>query len=273
MAYRARMTEPRTAFASLNIANPLVAWLVYRGEMVSGGQAHESTLNFWLMRALSAEASAGHRGVLFQNELLLEARRAQHHPEAVSRLRGFYVFDEKTSAQAGIKDWGKGFDQDYLAQVGILPDSRISRHDAQWITHHLALGGPKDWMDRYLRGEPRGAQPIWELLVEGRALVYGTTLRKAAYDVVKRTWPDSMALLELSRLGVELNSDIGLIAPMLLGHPDDLRVDFTMSFADAKNPDFLGRLSAFGGPKNTNDLGPDSNLVVPDLRRHGFKLS
>lgn len=82
-----------------------------------------------------------------------------------------------------------------------------------------------------------------------------------------------MALLELSRVGVELNSDVGLIAPMPLGHPDDLRVDFTMSFADATNPDFLDRLATFDGPKNTNDLGRDSNLVLPDLRRHGFKLS
>jgi len=131
VAYAGPMTEPRDAVASLNIADPLVAWLVYRGEMVSSGRAHESTLSFWLMRSLSAEVSARHRDARFQDELVLEARRAQQYPHVVSRLRGFYVFDTNASAQAAIEDWGGSFRQNTLADVGILPGSRISRHDAQ----------------------------------------------------------------------------------------------------------------------------------------------
>ena len=201
----------------------------------------------------------------------MEAYRAEHHPDAVSRLRGFFAFDDAASAQAAAKEWPAIYPNS-LAEVGILPGSRISRHDADWITHHLGRGGT-DWMDPYLRGEPWGANPIWELVVDGRAQVYGTSLREEAYDVVRSRWPRSMALLELSRVAVELGSDLGLIAPMLLGAPNDLRIDYVMSFADATNPDFLERLSAYDGPKNYRDVPHDFELVVPDLRQQSFKLS
>jgi hypothetical protein len=103
-------------------------------------------------------------------------------------------------------------------------------------------------------------------------VVFGTQLREAAYEVVKRVWPKSLPLLELSRVAVELGSDLGVITPMVLGEPNNYRVDFAMNFADATNPDFLERFSRYDGPKNTNDLGPESELVLPDLRPYGFKL-
>jgi hypothetical protein len=249
------MSEPREAFVHLRIQNPLVAWLVYRAEIVSGGVAHESTLSFWLMNSLRNVAVRRRRAV-YQAELELEAQRARRFPGAVPRLRGFYAFDDTESAQRAVDTWGS-FSSDNLAAIGISPDSDTSRHDAEWITHHLGQDQSSDWMDSYLAGKARGADPIWELLIDGRAIIYGTTLRKAAYGVVKRVWPVSLPLLELSRMGA----------------PDDLRVVFTMSFADAKNPDFLEQLGSFEGPKNTNDLTPDSDLVLPDLRSLGFKLS
>lgn len=266
------MDEPRTALVSLNIRNPLVAWLTYRGEMVSGGQAHDSTLSFWLMRTLMAESSRGHRSAMFRDELELEARRATHYPEAMSRLKGFYLFEDEASALAATAAWGPGFSRDTLAEVGVLPGSRVSRHDAQWITKYLG-SGETQWMDRYLSGEALGTDPVWELVVEGRALVFGTELREAAYETVKRAWPASLALLELARLGVELDSDLGLIAPLAIEDSGRRRVDFVINMADAKDPGFLERLATFDGPKNVKDLRPDAELVVPDLRPHAFELS
>lgn len=63
-----------------------------------------------------------------------------------------------------------------------------------------------------------------------------------------------MSLLEMSRVGVELGSDLGLITPMVVGVPDDRRVEFTMSFGDASNQDFLQRLTAFDGPTLAHPL-------------------
>ena len=261
----------RQALANLTIANPLVAWLVYRGELVSSAHVHDQALGFWLMNALREESSTGHRSALFQDELALEGLRQTHVPDVISRLHGFYLFDDHASAEQAIREWGNNFRQDTLVEVGILQGSRWTRHDAQWITTRLG-GADRSWMLRYLRGEPSGSDPIWELVVEGRAVVFGTALREAAYEVVKRVWPKSLALLELSRVAVELGSDLGLITPMAIGRAEDQRVDFAMNFVDAKKPDFLDRFARYDGPKNTRDLGPKSDLVLPDLRSYRFKL-
>jgi hypothetical protein len=124
----------------------------------------------------------------------------------------------------------------------------------------------------YVRGQASGQRPVWELLVDGRAVIFGTSLREAAYEVAKRTWPRSLALLEMSRVAVELDSDLGLIAPIVLGPANDQRVDFAMNFIDARNQEFLKRFADYDDPKNTADLGPAAELVLPDLRPYSFRL-
>lgn len=239
--------------------------------MVSSTRAHPQALGFWLMWALKDEASTGHRTARFEDELELEALRATDQPHAVSRLTGFYVFDDRLSAERATREWRGGFRLDGLEEVGILDGSRWSRHDAQWITNGIG-SADRSWMLPYLRGEPSGPEPIWELLVDGRAVMYGADLRKAAYDVVRRAWPKTLALLELSRVAVELRSDLGLIAAMFHGSADRRRVDFFLNFEDATNQEYLDRFAEYDGPKNTADVPPDFELVLPDLRPYSFEL-
>jgi hypothetical protein len=262
----------RTAWANLNIARPLVAWLVYRGEMVSSSQAHAQALGFWLTNALSAESRIGHRSASFRDEVALETVRCQRVPRAVSRLSGFYLFDDRTSAEVAATTWGRNFRRDALEEVGILTGSRWSRHDAQWITLNMGTGAT-GWIEPYLRGEPAGPDPIWELLVDGRAVVFGTRFREAAYDVVKRTWPQSLALLELGRVAAEVQSDLGLILPMIHGAaPHARRVDYMINMEDAEDPGFLKRVEEYDGPWNTADVRPGADIALPDLRAQGFSL-
>lgn len=109
-------------------------------------------------------------------------------------------------------------------------------------------------------------------MVDGKAIVFGTALREAAHETVGRLWPDSLPLLELARVGVELNSDIGLITPMLRDDGGGPEVVYCINMDDAKNDDFLNRLAEFDGPKNTADLNHESDLIPPDLRRGFFRL-
>ena len=113
-----------------------------------------------------------------------------------------------------------------------------------------------------------GESPLWELLVEGRGFVLGTRVRERAYETVKRTWPGSLGLLELSRVAVELDSDLGLISPFLTIDSNKVRLTLQLSFADANDPAFLERFSKYQGPKNTRDLNASASLVVPDLTHH-----
>jgi hypothetical protein len=206
-----------------------------------------------------------------RGKFALEQLRQQEHDDVVSRLSGFYVFPDETSAARASKAWGGGFTAELRVEVGLQPDSRTSKHDAQWISYQLDSASD-DWMARYLAGDPYNDSPIWELLVEGRALVYGTDLRKAAYETVKRAWPKSLGLLELARVGVELGSDLGLIVGMVIGDGAQRAVRYVMNFEDATNSAFLARFKSFEGPRNTQDLHAGVDLVRPDLRSREFTL-
>lgn len=122
----------------------------------------------------------------------------------------------------------------------------------------------RSWIDKYLSGQP-SEQPTWELLVEGRGLILGTEVRQRAYETVRNEWPDSLALLELSRVAVELGSDLGFIAPIVTVADGWAELKMYLDFRDATNPAFLYRLGRYDGPKNTADLNGKSDLVLPDL--------
>lgn len=264
------MSEPRTGFAFLDIRDPLVAWLVYRGEMVSASAADANALSFWTASYL-ADLTDERRAKRFEKELALDRLRQHQYPQAVSRLAGFYVFPDIDAATNAARQWGGSFREELLAEVGLRHDARFSCHDAEWISHELDSQS-HEWMPRYLAGEPYGDSPIWELVVDGRALVFGTTLRMAAYETVKATWPRSLALLELARQAVELDSDLGLTVGALFDIGGQRTLRYIMHFADAKNPAFLERLAAFEGPKNAKDVPPDFELVLPDLRDREFHV-
>jgi hypothetical protein len=245
----------RTGFAYLNIGEPLVAWLTYRAEMVSAGAGAWPGMSSWLAaRFFAVEIGAAGAGTRLARELELERVRALKVPGGVSRLRGFFLFPDEPTAERARVAWPIP-DSHRLVEVGLLPDAQVNRYDSEWITTRLPAPGDFSWGEDYFLGRPQGGQPLWELVVDGRALIYGTEVREAAYEVVKRTWPESLALLEIARLGVELGSDIGLIS----AHPTTTeegrtRVDYHMDMRDAENPELLERLEAFRGPKNGADL-------------------
>jgi hypothetical protein len=259
------MAQWQSGYVYVNVNDPLVAWLVYRGEIVSAHTVHESALSFWATGRLKDKQR-------WEKELTLERVREADYADVVSRLTGFYVFPDLASARAAALAWQINyFRPGLMIEVGIKPDSRVSRYDSEWITRNFDSSGDADWMHAYLRGEPTDS-PVWELVIDGRALIYGTELRKTAYEKVKETWPRSMCLLELARLGAYLDSDLGLITAMLFSGETGLRVRYIMNFADADNPGFLERIASFDGPKNTADLYP-FELIVPDLREREFMLA
>jgi hypothetical protein len=252
-------------FAFLNVDNPWIAWLVYRGEMVSAEAANAGGLSVWHANYLIDAANAGRRAQYYKTEMAVEIARSQSFPDNVSRLSGLYFFEDVKSAKRAGQRWDGNFREEHLAEIELVSTPQISRYDSEWITHGM---GSKDqsWIPNYLSGVPMGQNPLWELLVEGRGFVLGTRVRERAYETVQRTWPKSIGLLELSRVAVELNSDLGLICPFLSTDSDKVRLTLQLSFSDANNPEFLDRLSKFDGAKNTRDLNASASLVVPDLR-------
>lgn len=254
-------------FAFLNVDIPWIAWLVYRGEMVSPGACAERVLSIWHTRYLIKEAQSGQKIPNYKRELEIEDIRSRLFPLKVSRLFGLYFFQDLESARAAGQRWDGNFRDEHLAEIEIIGKPVISKYDSEWISKHMR-SKDSSWISSYFAEIPMGAAPLWELLVEGRAKILGTRIRKLAYETVKRKWPNSLGLLELSRVAALLDSDLGLIWPLITIDGKRASLKLYLNFADATDEGFLERFSKFDGPKNTADLNASSEIVPPDLTNY-----
>ena len=263
-------------FAFLDINLPYVAWATYRGVLITPSTSlvpNGRFVSWWWAQLLRYRSN-------LERELHLERVRAQHFPTRISRLVGMFCFLDRGSAERATAAWGGHFRLENLAELSLTEAAGRDRLDANWISHAdpntIALN--EEWISRYWRGEPfPGAKPVWETLVEGRVVVLGTDLRERAYHVVKAHWPGSLMLLEVSRLGAWIGSDIGSIGIFMADGPKDYEFRFLMNMRDASDEGFLERLSQLkssGHSVNRADIGPhyerDSFGDRPDMSPYKF---
>ena len=209
----------------------------------------------------------------------LERVREQHFPQKISRLVGMFCFLDSACADRAM-DWPGHFCKENLAELNLSEAAGRDRLDANWIAHASAVGLNEEWMLRYWQGEPYpDAAPVWETLVRGKVVVLGTGLRERAYQVVKAHWPGSLMLLEVSRLGAWIGSDIGSIGVFMAEGPRDYEFKFLLNMCDAGDERFLERLRQFMSgdhPVNWADIGPHyaqgSFGSTPDMTPYGFRF-
>jgi hypothetical protein len=264
------LAEPRVGFIHLQINNPMIAWLAYRGLLSSVDAVDSSFLSVWQVATLTSAVSES--PVFFDREMALERARAKNNPGAVSRLRGLYIFPTREEAERAAFEWD-GFRSAFLAPVRVRAGSTLSTYDADWISNWAADGGA-DSARRYAVGEPRSVTPHWEHLVSGEVELHSIELREQAYEVVKAWWPDSLGLLELGRLAAEIDLPLGYIAAFPLGDPPagEVRVRFMMNLADAQNPALLAYMESLPPERvNGTDLHRQPWLL-PDLRAREFSV-
>lgn len=270
------------AFAYLDIDNPVCAWATYRGALVCA-PAQPGFLSVWSAGLIRAGNLAR-----IGNELTIEAVRVASFGDRTSRLRGVFCFADPISAERA-REWkhfGAGhFKREYMAELSLIEASGSrERSDANWITYAPTNGdgGLTDvsWIPRYWAGEPFPTkEPIWETLVDGRLLVLGTDLRKAAYAAIKSEFPQSLLFLEMARMAAQVGSDLGSITAFLLRQEKDLRLDYLMNMQDTENIDVLDKMNALwrtDTPPNWADIEPHYSKGsfgnIPDLRPYGFSL-
>ena len=263
-------------YVFLDIQRPHVAWAAYRGVLVSCPST-VGFVSFWHASMLQNATSQ-----IASREMELEKVRKQRFPNRTSRLKGLYCFLDLESAKRASSLWdGDHFTLNNLAELGLEEAQDRDRLDSNWITDAPEAFPSDQWMPRYWEGDPfPDKEPIWETLVQGRAIVLGTDLRQRAYDVVKSNWRDSLAWLEIARLGAEAGSDIGNIAAFLSEDATEYTLKYYMDMRDAKNEEFLTttlpRLLESGHPVNRADIRPhfeqDSFGRVPDMREFYFSI-
>jgi hypothetical protein len=270
-------------FVYLDVDNPIIAWLAYRGILNSPDieTANPGNLSWFFVDVLKRGLAS-----TIRREGALEGFRIREFAESLSRLRCIYAYPTVDSAARGDYGRGKFRKENLVAIAPAIKRIRIERYDGKWITDFSSL--PLDSARRYWRGDVTG-QPHFEYLLTGRFWIYGTSVRKRAYATIKKTWPNALALLELSRLAVEFNSDFGSISPWLMKNTYETRVQHVIRYDEKEGPEILKRaierattdpdfhvnwidLEPFRLPPNDRDA--DARFAVPDTRPydHVFRM-
>ncbi len=271
-----RLSKPTRAWVHLRVTDPLVAWLTYRGVLESVSQAGPHALSLWLLGTL--RSSITEDPWFSARETQIESSRLNRNPQSVSRLKGVFAFPDRETADRAVKLWN-GFQPYFLQEIEVRAGSTVSYFDSQWIDAMGTSTPPsREWADSYATGAAHSDDPQWELLIDGKADLIGTELRQKAYNVVRATWPEAVAPLEISRLGAQLDSTIGYITAFGVLDGDSISVQFAMDFRDAENPDFTKRLGAHlaalpPDQVNSADLAVGGDYFrVPDLRSRSLSI-
>jgi len=263
-------------WAYLDISRPMIAWLTYRGEYFSVDANHPQAISVFLSERLRGATNGAEQLAI---EMAIESRRQDAFPDACSRLHGVYAFQSRDDALRAASRWNlPAFVPDNLTELVILPGSRVSVHDSEWITQEFG-GSPGPWIDQYLAGAPYGAHPLPELLIEGSAAILNTPLRERAGQVVHNTWPDACAPLEIGRIAFEIGFPFGRMTAAIRPDADGvLTVVYDLAF-DGNDPKFV---EAFGKaihqpgyPVDWDSLkaiDEENWFRAPDMRKFMFRL-
>lgn len=216
-------------------------------------------------------------------EFQLEQVRRSHFPQLPSRLSSIYCFLGIEDAKKAASLWGGPFRDSNLVEVNLGNVIPSHKFDSNWISYYSHITGNQNyalsWMRQYWLGNPCPShEPIWENLTEGRAIVLGTEVRKRAYEIIKLHFPESLGVLEISRIAAWLENDLGNISAYLLEEEGMIVMHYLMNWKDANDPTFFKKIDEFikvGHPVNYNDLGPHlrqgSFGKLPDFRPLEFK--
>ena len=266
-----------TVFAYLDIENPIVAWGVYRGVLVSakadGDLSHPCTVSM-----MFASMVRNRNGVQLQNELILEEFRQAQFPQCVSRLAGMYFFEGLDAAKSAAS-WGEHFTKECLSEIELFPTVGASRHDANWISY-----APRDrdhrytetcWFKNYWAGDPYPlALPVWEIVANGRGVVMTTAVRFRARETITSRWPDVLGLMEYSRVAAYMGFDFGQTVAWLGNTTEgSVRLEYMFDNRDQTNPEFAKAVQNFTGHVNQADLAVGGEyFVLPDFRSYGCEF-
>jgi hypothetical protein len=216
--------ETDFGFIYLDVERAPIAWLVYRGIVNSPDivSANPGGLSWFLLDTIRRGLTATVR-----REGLLEGVRLNLFSKNLSRLRAIYAFPTLEAAKrADLRRLSENL-------VGIAPvdlDFRREVYDMRWIDNFDALGA--DVAARYWTGEAFPTDSLPEVLLSGRFAILGTTVRKRAYDTIKRADPNSLAMLELSRLAAHFGSDLGAISPWLRQDDQGIVIGYIINYRE-----------------------------------------
>ena len=265
-------------YVFLDIDDFAVAWEVYCGRLISVEESSVDgriPMSSWMTSRVKKDRNWLH------NEMIMENIRRTYYPSQISRLRGMYFFEDKETAIRASLEWNDGrFKPDRLAEVEFLSGSTITKVDHNWIFDNMnnvinpSNQSDMEWIHKYWQGKTVGREPLWELLVMGKAMILGTELRTKAYETIAQRQPKALGLLEISRIAWDLGYNFGHVATWLVKDPAEpfFEIQYGHDENDANNDEFIKKFHQYQGVKNTRDLNVNSELASLDLRSEFFQF-
>ncbi|MFA7319108.1 MAG: hypothetical protein WC022_00715 [Parcubacteria group bacterium] len=258
-------------YVCLNLDNPIVAWEVCRGRIISCDKIEDKSFNplsFWYVEYLRRILSNTNTS---KNETKLEIFRQQYFPKEVSRLKGLYLFESLETAKQAKVDWDM---QGVIAEVILKNNEHITKVDAKWITENLPSLEESDWMMKYWSGQQYNEFPHWELIVSGELEIVDKKLIHEAYENVAIKWPASIPLLKLSIIASVLESELGHIVPIILEEQIGIcEVTYIINMGDMNRSSFLQKLDKYLADNEIAKFYESSaDFITPGLREYVFKF-
>lgn len=279
--------ESFEAFTYLDYHNLAVSWNIARGSFCSPSELPPNECNNSFLSVAMAGMLSNATSKRLYSELSIDNVRASLFPDCVSRLRGFFVFDEIESISRfwNCNTWGGHFSDQYLSDVGVAA-TRSTRVDSNWISQIVGVdGGLKEgWHENavnYWRGNVfPDSEPIWERIVEGYLTVWSPDVRTNAILEIKTVWPNSLKLLNYSCLCAAYGSPDGMIFPFLIrDDKGNIKVTYISRMVQANDNGFIDTIieNAMKMPSLNINLSEtssnDEDISTPDLTFLNVSLS
>lgn len=274
------------AFAYLDYHNPTVSWNIARGAFCSPSLVPEYAGQNSFISVSMAGLLANSSRERLRSEIAIDEVRLRLFPNCVSRLTGFFVFDEIESIARfwDSNSWGGHFSDDYLSDV-FVTSTKSTRIDSNWISRIVNANGEllPSWYNNaisYWRGDicvPM--EPIWERIVEGNLTVWSNRVRGEAVREILSVWPNSSNLLSYACFCAAYGSYDGILFPYMTQPQNDvMAVTYTLRMVQANDADFINAIAenANNMPFAEVELGNITHnrdvLGTPDLRNFNMEF-
>ena len=246
------MSNIKKLYSFIDIDNPMVAWEVAIGRIVSA-QYNENNnfgLSIWQFNTLKSWLKYGYN-INIVNEFKLEKYRLIRYTDYVSRLKGLYFFETEEDAKYAINYWNLDIPYSYISEVEFYYE-KITKLDSEWITRYIDKENiDNDWMDAYWNGLPCSGKPLYEYLAEGIGFIKNNDLRIRAYERILEIWPYSTNLLAMAMCAFQVKNidKIALIKPAIILNNNRIKGSFYINIENLK--------------ENENDIIEAVRICVP----------
>jgi len=269
-----------TLYAYLDIDNPMVAWEVAVGRMISADvhRVKNLSVSSWQYNHLCRCLKYG-LSLDFINEMRLELTREAHFRENVSRLQGLYFFETPEAAKLALKYWRIPLKESHISPIRFFP-KRMTKVDSEWITANIDKEEDPSWMSSYWNGEIKGRSPLYEILATGFGEVLNYDLRVQAYRSILEIWPYSTPLLAMACCAFQVKgmNDIAAVMPGLYAEGKNVCGDYVIDISDLDNQkkeiiEAVNICRENGTyPQTTKPKDTGAFFILPDLASLGFSF-